>query len=341
MTTVLETTVKNNLCVGCGVCAGICPQDNLTMQWNSYGEYNPVKLQECDHECGLCMNVCPSLTMEKSNEDVIARELYGGIPEIKHCRETGYYLTCGVGGVRDPERRAACASGGLASWFLEQLLTEHIVDEVICVKHSSCGTKLFEYFVAKSVEDVRDSRGSAYYPTELSEMIVYMLKHDKKYGVIGLPCNIKAIRLAQKRSKILQKRIVIIAGLTCGRMKSSLFTDYTAYLSGLKGKPVYVQYKNTDLSRPPNSHRYKFYNSKREKTQISEKIGSIIFSSGIFGLTACRFCDDMFAECADITFMDAWLPEYTKTEPRGTSIFVSRSELCSELFRGGKKLVNL
>ena len=43
----------------------------------------------------------------------------------------------------------------------------------------------------------------------------------------------------------------------------------------------------------------------------------------------------MMAECADITFMDAWLPEYTKTEPRGTNIFVARSSLACTLLEKG------
>lgn len=27
---------------------------------------------------------------------------------------------------------------------------------------------------------------------------------------------------------------------------------------------------------------------------------------------ACNYCDDVFAECADVTCMDAWLPEYSQ-----------------------------
>ena len=67
---------------------------------------------------------------------------------------------------------------------------------------------------------------------------------------------------------------------------------------------------------------------------IKHKLLSI-YHSGLFGLSACKYCDDMMAECADITFMDAWLPEYTKTEPRGTNIFVARSSLACALLEKG------
>ena len=38
-----------------------------------------------------------------------------------------------------------------------------------------------------------------------------------------------------------------------------------------------------------------------------------------FKHNACNFCDDVFGETADITFMDAWLPEYVR-DYKGTSL---------------------
>jgi len=42
----------------------------------------------------------------------------------------------------------------------------------------------------------------------------------------------------------------------------------------------------------------------------------------------------MFAECADVTFMDAWLTRYNK-EPLGTNLWISRSYLVDELIDAG------
>lgn len=335
MVTVLDATVKNSLCVGCGVCAAICPRGLLSMAWNTDGEWNPVMQSQCEHECGMCTNVCPSLTTKHTDEDAIGNEIYGAVRAIQHCPEVGYYLACGAGGVSDPDIRSACASGGLATWFLEQLVRKEMVDAVICVHHMYDGEKLFGYTIAFTVEDIQKSRGSAYYPTELSAVVRYILGHEGKYAVIGVPCFVKALRLAQRRNKLLRERILVIVGLTCARMKSAHYTDYIAYLSGLNEKLHCVRYKNTDLSRPPQSHAYQFYGENEAHTMINHKISGSIFSSGLFGLSACKYCDDMIGECADITFMDAWLPEYTKTEPRGTNIFVVRSPLAYTLLEEG------
>lgn len=335
MATVLEVTVKNSLCTGCGMCAAICPRGLLSMAWNADGEWNPVIQSQCEHECGMCTNVCPSLTTKHTDEDAIGSEIYGAVHGIQHRPETGYYLACGAGGVSDPDRRSACASGGLASWFLEQLVRKEIVDAVVCVHHTYDGEKLFGYTIASTVEDIRKSRGSAYYPTEISAVVRYILEHEGKYAVIGLPCTIKALRLAQRKNKLLRERILVIVGLTCGRMKNAHYTDYVAYLSGLNEKLHCVRYRNTDLSHSPLPHGYQFYGENGTHPTIKHKIGTLIYHSGLFGLSACKYCDDMMAECADITFMDAWLPEYTRTEPRGTNIFVTRSPLACTLLEEG------
>ena len=52
--------------------------------------------------------------------------------------------------------------------------------------------------------------------------------------------------------------------------------------------------------------------------------------SGMFKLPTCDYCDDVFAELADITFMDAWLPEYSN-DSAGTSIVISRSAMAEKL----------
>ena len=51
----------------------------------------------------------------------------------------------------------------------------------------------------------------------------------------------------------------------------------------------------------------------------------ICFGRRLFAQKCCNYCSDVFADQADITFMDAWLPEY-KEETEGTSMMIVRSK---------------
>ena len=59
-----------------------------------------------------------------------------------------------------------------------------------------------------------------------------------------------------------------------------------------------------------------------------------------FTLNACNFCDDIFAELADASFMDAWLPQFSK-DYRGTSIMIARNKRLKDLIESGGRNLNL
>jgi hypothetical protein len=72
--------------------------------------------------------------------------------------------------------------------------------------------------------------------------------------------------------------------------------------------------------------------------------GKIFWNEGVaeawvnrwFTPKACNYCDDIFAEGADLTFMDAWLPEYLH-DRKGTSIVLVRSPLVKDVIDRGIK----
>lgn len=331
---VIANVVEQDLCIGCGLCAALCPQDVLSMQWNRYGEYNPVEVSPCTTECGLCTKVCPFATSGE-NEDTIGERLYGALPGIQHRSETGYYLASYVG--YSEKHRPTSSSGGVATWLLETLLAEGIVDHVICVAPTAGDPeRLFSFQVFDTAEDVRTGAGSAYYPVEMSEVIRQVLEVPGRYAVTGLPCFIKAIRLAQQRNKKLRERIVVTVGLVCGQLKSRHFTDYVAALAGVQGEVTGVRYRGKSPDRPANNFYFSFTTADGKERRIFWNEGiAEAWTNRWFTPGACNYCDDVFSECADVTCMDAWLPEYSR-ESRGTSLVLVRSLLVQEVLERGQ-----
>jgi len=333
MPSVIERIAKNTLCIGCGLCAALCPQGILTMQWNRYGEYNPVAVSPCTTECGLCLKFCP-FANSGENEDTLGERLYGAVPGIQHRSETGYYLASYVG--YSEEHRPTSASGGVATWILETLLAEGVVDHVLCVAPTGDPERLFAFRVFDTPGDVRTGAGSAYYPVEMSGVIRQVLEVPGRYAITGLPCFIKAIRLAQQRNKKLRERVVVTVGLVCGQLKSRRFTEYVAALAGVRGEVTGVRYRGKSLDQPASNYHYVFTTADGEEQRVFWNEGiSEAWTNRWFTPEACNYCDDIFAECADVTCMDAWLPEYSR-DSRGTSLLLVRSPLVREVLERGR-----
>ena len=331
---VIRDIVENNLCIGCGLCATICPSRTLEMEWNRYGEYIPAERLPCDKECGLCLKVCP-FADGNDNEDSIGKFLFGGIPGICHLAETGFYLDCFVGYAADTRERGS--SGGMATWLLSALLKKGTVDYVIAVVPNEDPDHLFKYVILTDPKSVMDSSGSAYYPVELSGVLREIQDKSGTCAIIGVPCFIKAIRLATQKNRKLNERIFLTIGLVCGQLKSKHYTEYISALSGVSEPLQNVSFRGKNPEKPANN----YYFSCSGKSGAT---GKIHWNEGVaeawvnrwFTPNACNFCDDVFAECADVTFMDAWLPEYSK-DYKGTSLVLVRSDLIQNMIVDGIK----
>ena len=302
------------------------------MDWTPEGLLQPSDQRKCLPKCRRCLAVCPFQDHDK-DESSLANARFGQIPGIQHTPETGYHLKAFVGCAKGYRERGA--SGGLASWFLASLLEKGEVDRVICVQPNPDPARLFVYAVTASTDEVRAGAKSAYYPVELSQAIQTMLREKKRYAVIGLPCFLKALRLAMLTDQRLQERVVVLAGLVCGQTKSRAFSEYLIRSKEIAPEQVRsFSFREKDANRPASSFFARVTASAKTVCLPWTGLYGTTWLSGEFTPRACRFCDDVFAEVADVGFMDAWLPEYTK-DGRGTSIVLARSELARQVIESG------
>jgi len=236
------------------------------------------------------------------------------------------------------EQRAQGASGGVATWLLETLLDQHIVDRVICVGATAEAGKLFQFNVCATSQEIQASSRSCYYPVELSAVVRYVLENEGRYAITGVPCFIKGLRLAMERFPKLRRRIVFLVGTVCAQTQSKLYAEQLCKIrGGDPGSLVKATFRIKDPGRPANDYGFGF-----ECEQGAVRAGSIFFKEGLgevwlngyFTPNACHYCDDIFAETADVTFMDAWLPDYQK-DPQGHSLILARTPAIADLLRQG------
>ncbi len=338
---VVTQVVAKNWCVGCGMCAAVCPKGRLEIRFNDRGEYSPVELEscaECGIKCSLCYQVCPAHGNTK-NETEIGGQLYGDVDGIHQRDETGYYLSSYVGHSNVNGHRENGSSGGMATWTIEKLLVMGEVDAVACVGRTTNPDRLFEFQICRTPDEIRQCGRSAYYPVETSHVIKHIMENEGRFAIIGLPCVCKAIRLAQDTFPQLKKRIKVLAGLVCGRLASKFFAEYLVARGG--GDPHCIQHfefrrKSPNEPAKVSFSRCSFTAGEHENKRFGQVRFSFEWGGGYFKPKGCFYCDDVFAECADVTFMDAWFKPYSDS-PEGNNLVLVRN-LCIDKIYGDDNL---
>ena len=192
---------------------------------------------------------------------------------------------------------------------------------------------LFKFSVIKNAGELTRARSSAYYPLTLEAVLKEMSRREGRYAISALPCFAKALRLAASKNPRLKSRISFIIGLVCGQGKGAGFTHKLADLAFKKRKQLAaVNYRYKIAGKSAMSFGFKFRATDGSEA-IDDRSSSAFayWSSRAFTPLACNACTDVFAKCADVVLMDAWL-QSEMSEWRGTSLVITRAAQIDALF---------
>jgi coenzyme F420-reducing hydrogenase beta subunit len=307
------------------------------MTETNFGECHPTATEQCPESCRLCCEVCPFSNEPADDEDSLGKEWFGRDAGCSHHAAMGWFRDTFVGGIADAAKRSEAASGGLTSAVLCQLLQRGRIDAAIVLQPTS-ERPWHRAAIAESELQLLAARGSVYHVTPLDKAISDILTGpEQSYAVVALPCTAKAIRLAQQRMPALRRRIHYVFGLTCSGHRSLQFADLLMALMG-RSQGI-LHYRSKRHARTGLDFRTELTSGESVRTLKMLGMFGYLWINKVGSLRSCLFCDDIFAELADATFMDAWLPEYD-VDRRGTSLAISRnpeiSEILSTLFDTGQ-----
>lgn len=337
---VVNKIEESNICCGCGVCVGICPNKVLSISWDEYGEYRPnIVNEKCRSSCSLCKEVCP--VIETLSIDSIGNKLYGDNKNAKYDEVLGYHLNNYIGYVVNEGEREKSASGGLATWTMCNLLDNKQVDKVITVGTSNREDRLFDFKICATTEQVKECRSSYYYPVEISSVIEELIKEkdETTYAIMALPCSVYALRKAQEKYPKLKKKIKFIFSLVCGQLVNKYCTELLSVESGIKIKDIdgFNYRKKRENVKASEFYQVPISKGKEINPHVNTGFPYKIWSHNFFTLRSCSYCEDIFGELADAVFMDAWLPEYME-EWKGTTIAIVRNPSIDSLYKANIEL---
>lgn len=346
--TLFETVVAGGYCIGCGTCA-VISNSAVKIEFNKYLMLQALPNGHISQDQDEKMQrVCPF--SEKSiDENVIGEGLYGhsGFYNGK----IGYYHALYAGFVASKGYREQGSSGGMGTWILSTLMERGLVDRVIHIKYREstdlAGNKrIYSYQLSNTVEEVRSGAKTKYYPIELSEVLTLIINQPGNYALIGVPCFIKAVRLLMREEPVFQDRIKFCIGLVCGHLKSANFGRLLGWQLGIKPSNLnFIDFRTKLSDYDANKYGVTVIGEDRgiERKIISGPVNQLYGTNwglGFFKYKACDFCDDVFAETADITLGDAWIPKY-ENDPAGTNIIVVRDPRIDEIIKDSISLGEL
>jgi len=313
---------NNRLCIGCGICVDLCPQNAISLYRNdNIGNYDIFVNNEKCKKCNLCLNLCPSLSIDLRKKN----------PSKNYNYFIGNYTDCYIGNSLNDKIWKYSASGGLVTELLISLLEEKIIDGAVVSKFNAKNPLEPKAIIAKTKREILSSSGSIYCPVSFNNTIKTIIENKGKYAFVGLPCHIQAINKAQNILPILKKRILYLFGLFCSKTPTFKATEYLLHKLAIPKLEV----KKITYRR--RGHPGKLEIIKKDNNKINIRLKSRLYYGHNFDKyfysIRCWICPDKTAELADISFGDNWDSLSRLSNPKATSMIISRSKKGSSLLK--------
>ncbi len=292
----IEHVLENGNCHQCGVCVGVCPTDAIGLEQHPQKGMYPTFLREACTDCDLCYVACPG---EAFDWDELQQDTFGHVPadkDIGHVREfwSGYTTWQDI--------RQQAASGGIATAILIALLEKGEIDGAVVVRMDEDNPLQPKVYIARNRQEVLESQQSKYLPVPTAAIIEEIMKEDGRFAIVGLPCHIHGIRLAQQKMPRLRKRIVLQIGLICGFHPSFTNTTYLIRRAGVKNFDEIKEIRYRDDTWPGGFNVIK----KDGSNHILHPVQEFFWAHAVFERVRCATCTDAMAEFADIVCGDEW-----------------------------------
>jgi coenzyme F420 hydrogenase subunit beta len=324
----LNEIKDNNLCSGCGLCETLF-ESKVKMNLSDSGFLIPELTIGSDltkQETKLLNSVCPGIGFSHqslSNDKNITKPIWGTSKSIT------------LGHSQDEEVRYTGSSGGTISSILIFLLENNFIDAVLHIGVSNFNPLLNEVKISQNKEEILGNSGSRYSPSAPLIKVNDLIKSNKKYAVVGKPCDIVGLRKYAKINPSIEQTFVYMISFFCAGVPSIEATKDLINSHNVNENDV-VSFRYRGNGWPgktvitTNSNEYTCDYEESWGKVLNKKLNN-----------RCKMCIDGIGEFADISCGDGWVGDEkgypTFNDGKGTSLIVGRTAKGEQLLKKMKE----
>lgn len=313
--------VRDGLCHRCGSCVGVCPAGTFATDPDGY----PRVVADCIH-CNICVRCCSGHTVDYP---ALGESLYG---------PAGYSFGSLMGPVRaahigcaaEPEVRRLGSSGGLVTGLLLHLLKSGMIRGALVAVEDPADPSLGKGIIARTPAQIREAAQSRYTTTPSFAALFEIRDEPGPFAVVGLPCQIHALRHLQRLDPRWRERIPLVIGLLCHYSLPALGTRESARLVAPPGARLqHTRYRQRgERGWPHNTLEMTFSDGTRWRAPYGPaQVFNVLARAAPLG--RCLMCLDAASEFADVSVGDPWIRnergEWKYEDPDGWSSVLVRT----------------
>jgi coenzyme F420 hydrogenase subunit beta len=310
----LERVLRDDLCSGCGLCAGISG-GAIAMGVEAPGYNRPHVVKPVSEAVeAVIAECCPGSRVAPWRRDVPGSPYWGPAEAIL----TGYACDAGV--------RFAGSSGGALTALLLFAMECGLVDRVVQVNADPDFPARNRVVVSRTAEEVIAAAGSRYAASSPLASIFEEVEKGGAFALVGKPCDISALRQLARHDARIDTQIPVKLSFFCGGIPSHGGADRILAEMGLAGAPLAeFRYRGNGW---PGLAAARTTDGRTAQMSYERSWGHHLSKEVQF---RCKICPDAVGGAADIACADAWYggesgyPQFEEQD--GRSLIMVRSNV--------------